>query len=1639
MRIEQYFLTTNYTLWEVILNGDLPSSTRSVSGVEIPYPPTIVKEKLAKKNELKARGTLLMDHPNKHQLKFNSYKNAKSLMKAIEKRFEGNKESKKVQKTLLKQQYKNFNGTSSEGLAQIYDRLQKLISQLKIHRETISQEYLNLKLLKSLPYEWKTHTLIWKNKPDLETLSMDDLYNNLKIYKAEVMGTNKAVNTAYDVSAASSKTNASNLPNVDSLSDALIYSFFAGQSNSQQLDNEDLKQIDPDDLEEMDLKWQMAMLTMRAKRFLQKTGRNLGVKGTGTIGFDKNNVECYNCHIRGHFARECRASKHKDNKNRKAPKRTMPVEDTTSNALVSQCDGLDYNWSNQVEDGPTNFALMAYTSSSSLNSDFELSCSSKNLSRLLDSQQCEKSKTGLVYDSQGFDSQVLENQVNDKYNSGERYHAVPPPYTGNFVPSKPDLVFVDEHFVSNSEDENEIETETKQIKPSFAKVKFVKPTEHVKSLRKSVKQEESNRQTKYSRKNSQSHRVLTNSGLKTRNTARQTSTRAEVSVNTARPINTAYPRSSVNGARPASRVFNKAHSHVRKPFNKFTTNKNSTYNQKVNIVKGNVTTVGSKAVVRNKANAVKASACWIWRKKQKVLDHGNPQQELQEKGVIDSGCSRHMTGNMPYLSKYEEIDGRYVAFGELKFNLFSVSQMCNKKNIVLFINTKCVILSLNFKLLDESQVLLRVPRQNNMYSVDLRNVSPSRGKFNGKADEGFFIGYSTHSKAFRVFNTRTKIVEDKLHITFLENKPNVAGIGPNWMFDIDSLTLPMNYQPVFTENQNNGNASTKANIVAGQAKKKTVSGPQYVMIPLFTTDSQGPRSSEDEVADNVRKKNTKVSRKENGVQDPAKQGREIAHRNEFKSVFGQDKDANDNRMFTPISAARSTYDTTDIRIFNDVYDDRDVGAEADINSFELSTVVSHIPTTRVHKDHPKERIIEDLNLATQTRRMTNFSKENAMVWTLVDLPNGKRAIGIKWVFRNKKDERGIIVRNKARLVAQDDAQEIPNKFYRGAYFLLKVTASTPMEPNKALIKDEEAVDVDVYLYKSMIRSLMYLTASRPDIITMASAIIYLAKNQKYNFSKYIFNNMVKNLEAGVKFFMFPRFVQVFVNHQLGDMSHHKMTFVTPSLTKNVFANTKREGKGFSGIFTPLFETMMVQASKEVGGGLEESVSRPSNDPLPSGKDRMQLSELMELCTKLSDMVLSLEQIKTNQAAEIEKLKKRVKKLEGKKNKRTLRLKRMYKVDLSARIISFDEEGLGDQDDASKQGRIAEIDVNEDLFLINETAQDQGKLNKEEMFAVEDLDGDEVIMDVTTSENVEQSTKFAKKEVSTADPVTTAGEVVTTAEDAEVTTAATTPQISKDKLRLAQTLIEIKEAKLKARGVIVQEPSEFRTTTSSQPSQLPQAKDKCKGIMVEPEKPLKKKDQITFDEEVARKLKAEMKAKMEKEERIAREKDEANMAVIKQWNEVQAKTDADIELAQKRQTKEQEQLTDVEKARLFMELLEKRRKFFARKREIKKRNRPPTEIVKEMSKKTQVEVTEGSSKRARDELKQESAKRQKLDEQAEAKVDNDQREAEMKMYMQIIPNDKIAIDAIPLATKTPIIVDWKIIKEGKIGFLSSHKS
>ncbi|GJV15475.1 ribonuclease H-like domain-containing protein [Tanacetum coccineum] len=722
---------------------------------------------------MKARGTLLMALPNKDQLKFHSYMDAKLFMEAIKKRYGRNKESKKVQRTLLKQQYENFAGSSSETMDQTFDWLQKIISQLEIQSEVISQEDMNLKLLKSLPSEWKTHALIWRNKVEIETISLDDLYNNLKIYELELTGLN---NTAYRVSAAHT------------------------QSNPTTGDN--LKQIDPDDLEEMDLQWEMAMLTIRARRFIKRIGMQLDVNGK-RVGFDRSKVECYNCHKYGHFVRECKLSRNQEKREKENNRRTVAVETPNENALVAQ-DGT--RGSHSEVDSCSKSCVKAYATLKeqydNLNSEYNKSQfnllsykaglesvearlahykknenvfeeiinilklevrlrdnalvenkrklekaekerdelkltlekfqnSSKYLNNLLESQVCDKFKTGLAYNAassttaspavESFvnSSQMLENQ---KYNESKGFKSENMDVTTVVTPSNVKKVVSNHESASvknngdavepktirensfrppviedwNSDDDSEVEfipnVKDKTVRPSTEKIKFVK------SARETVEKVETPKQNKHYPRGNQrnwnnlmsqrlgsdfkminkacyvcgsfehlhyvcdkkiirlvwnnsrrvNHKnfankmthphpnrrfvpqaVLTRSGKI--NTAGASVNIAGASVNTAgasvntagarintvvRPVNTASSKPTVNHPRSISNTYKKGYSQVTRPFN---TNKNSIFNKTVNTVRVKDTTARYRAVVsENKgkwANAVKASACWVWKAK----------------------------------------------------------------------------------------------------------------------------------------------------------------------------------------------------------------------------------------------------------------------------------------------------------------------------------------------------------------------------------------------------------------------------------------------------------------------------------------------------------------------------------------------------------------------------------------------------------------------------------------------------------------------------------------------------------------------------------------------------------------------------------------------------------------------------------------------------------------------------------------------------------------------------------------------------------------------------------------------------------------------------------------------------------------
>nr|GEW23435.1 ribonuclease H-like domain-containing protein [Tanacetum cinerariifolium] len=1054
---------------------------------------------LARKNELKARGTLLMALPDKYQLKFNTHKDAKTLMEAIEKGFGGNTETKKI-----------------------HDRLRKLISQIEILGVSLSQEDINLKFLRSLPSDWRTHTLIWRSKTDLEEQSLDDLFNTFKIYEAEVKS-----------------------------------SFSASTS-------------------------------------------------------------------------------------------------TQNTAFVSSS-----NTDN------TNKPVSAASSVSAISAKIHVS--------------------------------LLDHLIKDL-----------------LTQSKP------------------------------------------------------------------------------------------VPITAVRPVTTAVPKIKVTRPKQAKPIVTKPNSPTRRHINRNPSPKASNSPPRVTTVKARV------------VNAAQ----------------GNPQHALKDKGVIDSRCSRHIIGNMSYLSDFEELNGGYVAFGEnpkggkisengkirtgkldfddvyfvkeLMFNLFSVSQMCDKKNSVLFIDTECLLLSLEFKLLNENQVLLRVPRENNMYNVNLKNIVPSgdltclfakatldesnlwhrrlghinfktmnkliKGNFDGKVDEGFLVGYSVSSEAFRVFNSRTRIVQETLHVNFLENKPNVAGSGPTWLFDIDTLTKTMNYQPVTAGNQSNPSAGFQDTFDVEKAGEE--SDQQYVLFPVWSSSFTNPHNTDGDVAFDEKEPEVNEKKPESEVNvSPSSKFEDFSDNsiNEdnvagtLVPAAGQISPNNTNTFSAAgpsNTAASPTHgkslcidtsqlpDDPDMPELEDITysdDENDVGAEADFNNLETSITVSHIPTTRVHKDHPITQIIGDLSSATQTRSMTRVAKDQDQTVSGKDSLNPLMAENLPKVVWYSTHHVALmkswLVQKQTALGQTTTGKEISNPFMAGVNTprsdedrleLIELTIFLLPSDEKVRV-EVSVVDLQVFAVRlillllvqkfllfgltnwccslSAVSSIKYALIVNPDIYvscikqfwtsvavkkvndvirlqalvdkkkvviieasvrdalrlddaegieflpneeifaelvrmgyekpstkltfykaffssqwkflihtilqcmsakrtswnefssSLAYAVICLSSDRKFNFSKYIFDSLVRNIDSPTKFYMYPRFLQLMIRKQVGDLSTHTTKYTYPALTQKVAEGADEvhnEGVPAAGIVA---EGEVSAANDEVPTVVEEpsvpSPTPPTPPPQPS--------------------------------------------------------------------------------------------------------------------------------------------------------------------------------------------------------------------------------------------------------------------------------------------------------------------------------------------------------------------------------------------------------------------------------------------------------
>ncbi|GJR40869.1 putative ribonuclease H-like domain-containing protein [Tanacetum coccineum] len=1784
MKMKHYLSHTDYPIWEVIQkgNGHVSVSIDTNRVIKV-LPPKTDEENLTRERERKARTTLLMALPEDHLAKFYKMTDAKYMWDAIKSRFGG-----------------------------------------------VSTEDANQKFLRYLPSSWSQVSLVMRTKLGVDNLSIDDLYNNLRVFESDIKGSNgsssSAKNVAFVFSKSTSSTNDvstangvstssgynSQRENSSSYTDELMYSFFANQSSGPHLDHEDLEQLDEFDLEEMDLKWQVAMISMRLKKFYKKTGRKLHFDAKEPVGFDKTKVECYNCHKKGHFARECRSKgntgyKSKDNGRR-------PGKQEEPKALVT-LDGEGVDWTDHAEDEQENFALMAYSNSGS---DTEVtSCSkecvesyaklkklydeqreqlgdasieiqaytqalkkveaqlvthqknqlwyeekirfmkidlddktdvltyhkkllaeavkekeelktklenfqssSKGLSKLLNSQMSKRDKSGLGYGDQVHDgvlsyenevfqsvfdsrsSDVEDSPVHDRFANVEGMHAVPPPMTGNYMPSGPDREVDDsmftygpkqsktsesdtqtsnfdscesnssvetlesvpepvvvepkvvsqpkvwsdapiiEEYESDSDDEYVIQPSKEQEKPSFA---FVNTVKHVKTPRETVKEQNTYspspkadkrdwnglmskrlglgygftkkacfvcgsfshlirdcdfhekrmaKQVELNKKKGKgtgqgenrpvwnnvqrlNHQnkfvpkaVLTKTGIFPVNTARQNLSSQAATTSTARKVNTARP--IVNEIRPRN-IFYKSHSPIRRPFNRTTAPKANFSNRKVNTAEVKaVSAVGGKR------------------------ETDNPQRALKNKGIVDSGCSRHMTGNKAYLAEYQDYNGGPVAFGGSKgyitgkgkiktgkldfedvcfvkelqhFNLFSVSQMCDKKNKVLFTDTECLVLSSDFKLPDENQVLLRIPRQNNMYSFNLENIVPSGGlacliakatvdesnkwhrrlghvnfknlnklvkgnlvrglpskifqndqtcvasqkgkqhkasykakivssisqplqllhmdlfgptyvrsinhktyclditddfsrcgngtefknrdiiefcgskrikreysnaitpqqngvdkrknvtlieaartmltdsflpntfwaeavstacyvldrvlvtkpqnktpyelitgkipiisyirpfgchvtilntidhlgKFEGKSDEGFLVGYSLNSKAFTVYNLETKRVEENMHINFLENNPNVAGKGPNWLFDLDYLTDSMNYQPVRSENQanktagpeeTNHSAGTQDTIDAGNSEIESEPAQKYFVLPVWSSYTSTVKRSEAKNGDVKPNRDTVevFSANSTNIINTVSTPISTASPLNVFSAGGPDLNNNDQDD-SQIPALEDIYDNPSDGIFtNASYDDE--GAVADFTNLETTMNVSPIPTSRIHSIHPTTQILGDPTSAVQTR--------------------------------------------------------------------------SKIEPKKIsqALKDESWVDAMVFL-----------------------------------------NNQI----------------------ELGEPFND--VYITPAHTLKVFSNMSRKGLKFLGRITPLFSTMLesVEVKEGEGGNTSERAEGGLN-----------LKELLSLCTNLLNRVLALETAKDAQATKILKLKIRIKKLE-KKCKPSISHHRAWLK--SVKKLSI-KKRLGKKEPVSKQGQ-------------------KNVKPRPSLDAFGDLDAD--LAHVSTAVNISTT---SRPEVSTATQMTPTKTSVF--EDEDIFLADALVMLS-DKAKLKGVEIkEMKDTERPARSVLTLKP-------------LPKIdpKDKGKGVLEEEPEPIKVKSKD-----------------QDKLERQRQEQASLNY-IANLYDEVQARIDADHELAIRWTQEEHEKYILDERAKLLSKYFENKKKQLAEESAPAIRNKPPT--------------------------------------------------------------------------------------------------
>nr|GEX96654.1 putative ribonuclease H-like domain-containing protein [Tanacetum cinerariifolium] len=1017
--MQQYLQHEHYALWKVIEFGysyEVPennpstTTTSTTSGEKSGRTVTLTTEDMLKK------------------------KNDAVILKT----FGGNEATKKMKKNLLKQQYGNFKAEGSETLEHTFTRLQVIVGQLQFMGVEVEQDDLNQKLLTSLAPEWLMHTIVWRNMSDLDTMSLDDLYNHLKVYEAEVQNKSKlnTQNMAFISSTSYSRGN-------DEVNTANVYTASSNvPTASVNVTTANINQINEDDIEEMDIKWNMALLSMRADKFWKKTGKKISIQGSDVAGFDKSKVECFNCHKMGPFAREYRV-------------------------------GWDWSYmENEEEDhalvaeAPIEFALMANTSTENKVFDNSL-CSkdckknndslnskitdltdklfdAKNMiyhyklalaqveSRLVEYKErevkyIEKIRTleyydkgkkecieslrkelkslkqekeaidgklaGLLTASKDLDN-LIESQRSDKSKEGLGYTAIPPPTAQLYLSPKKDLSW------TGLPDSSPITP--KQF------VKFVKASDSQSKSKTDEKETPKKPPVKDAKQYKKPNKKPNDSGCSRHMTGNISY------LSDFEPFDRGYVSFGQGGCQIIGKgtiktgklefenvyfVKDLKHNLVRGPPTKcFENNHNCTACLKGKQHKASCYNGGE---FRNKELNDFCTQNGIKREFSNArTTQQNGVAKRRNRSLIEAARTMLADAKLPVTFWAEAINTAcYVQ------NRVLVNKAHNKTPYELF-NGRT--LAIGFLKPFGCHVMIL-------------NTLDNLGKFESKGDEGYFLGYSMSSKAFRVFNKRTKRVEENMHIEFLENKAIEKGYGPNWLFDIDYLTKSMNYVPVVDACTNSTNfLGTKVD--ARKDVKKDVSSLRYIVLPNWVYEEH------------------------------------------LESISSQPQDPCNTDA--PESSGNSNPTAT--------------STNPSADQVETLTVETPIPTIFNALQDPSwvEAMQEEL---------LQFKIQN--VWTLVDYPKGlcrefealmhekfqMSAMGELNFFLGLQ----VLQKEDGIFLSQDKyVGDILKKF---GYTDVR-SSNTHMDKENPWGKEGTGKDVDLHLYRSMIGSLMYLTTSRPDIM-----------------------------------------------------------------------------------------------------------------------------------------------------------------------------------------------------------------------------------------------------------------------------------------------------------------------------------------------------------------------------------------------------------------------------------------------------------------------------------------------------------------------------------------------------------------------------